>query len=73
MVSNLTVTPDNFRVSDVVQTDFKVTYEAHEEAGHVASCVVSIRVKRQVPFLGNGLHSQITKKKTFTAFTDYDK
>jgi hypothetical protein len=51
MISDLSVTPNNFRVSDVVQTDFQVSYVARDPAGNIGSCVVTFRVKGQFIFM----------------------
>ena len=45
MVSELSVTPNDYRVSDVIQTDLQVSYVARDHAANIGSCVVNIRVK----------------------------
>ncbi|XP_070201910.1 uncharacterized protein [Littorina saxatilis] len=49
MVSDLTITPNDYRVSDVVQTDLQVSYIARDHVGNIGSCVVNIRVRDQSP------------------------
>ena len=45
MVSELSVTPNDYRVSNVIQTDLQVSYVARDHAANIGSCVVNIRVK----------------------------
>ena len=47
MVSDLTVTPNDYRVSDVVQTDLQVSYIARDHASNIGTCDVNIRVRGQ--------------------------
>ena len=47
MVSDLTVTPNDYRVSDIVQHDLQVSYIARDHAANLGSCVVNIRVRGQ--------------------------